>query len=113
MSTVSFVRPTSSAQREILAAIGRVVELCRSAQPDPTIDHEIRQLDALKSAIEDHWPLSPDIKNRIDIGPFAAKNIADWNPALADALMHLDYDLQHAANRSITAWLPRIPPEAR
>jgi hypothetical protein len=89
----------NSAQQEALAAIGRVASMCRSAQPDPTVDHEILQLEALKSAVEDHWPLPPMVKNRIDLGPFAAKNIADWNPDLADALMQLDYALQHDLSR--------------
>jgi hypothetical protein len=95
MTKSSNGRTESSAQECVLAAIGRVAELCREALPDAAVEHEIRELAALKSAVEESWPLPSSVKREIDLGPFAAKNISDWNPALADALMHLDYALQH------------------
>jgi len=82
-------------QETVLTAIRCVSVLCRLAQPDAAVEHEIRELEALMSAVEGRWPLPPSVKQQIDLGPFAAKNIADWDPALADVLMHLDYALQH------------------
>lgn len=79
----------------MLATIDEVIDLCGAAEPDSTIEREIRELQALKSALQELWPLSIEIKKKIDLGPFAAKNIADWNPLLADVLMRLDYSLQH------------------
>jgi hypothetical protein len=95
-------------QQTILTTIRQVAELCRSVKQDPAVEHEIRELEAIGSAVEVDWPLPPGIKRQIDLGPFAAKNIADWNPTLADVLMHLDYTLQHDG-----ALLDQVLPEPR
>jgi len=60
-----------------------------------TMEREISLLEALKPIIDKQWPLPQDLKARIDLGPFAAKNITDSDPLLADILMRLDYSLQH------------------
>jgi hypothetical protein len=82
-------------QRNALSSIELVVALCKSASPDAAVDYEIQELAALHAAVEHEWPLPPALKQKISIGPFAAKNIADWDAELANALMSLDYALQH------------------
>jgi hypothetical protein len=109
MSEMSLVGSEHGTQEEALSAISKVAALCRSAESDPAVEREIRELEAIRSAVEDRWPLLPSVKQRIDLGPFAAKNIADWNPELADSLMLLDYALQHDLVSQERADLEQIP----
>lgn len=81
----------------ILADIEAAIHLCRTALPDAAVEREILELEELHSVVRDHWPLKDEWKNKIDIGAFAAKNIADWNPELADCLMKLDYELRRGS----------------
>jgi hypothetical protein len=85
----------TSEQRKALSSIEQVVALCKSAEPDAAVDYELQELAALHAAVEREWPLPQALKQKISIGPFAAKNIADWDADLANALMSLDYALQH------------------
>jgi hypothetical protein len=78
-----------------LLSITAVIDRCKFSSPDEAVDYELRELEALKSAVEDQWPLDAEVKKQMDIGPFAAKNISDWNAGLAHALMSLDYELRH------------------
>jgi hypothetical protein len=78
----------------ILGDIKAAIELCRAALPDAAVEREIRELEALQSVVRDRWPLDGELKSKIDIGAFAAKNIADWNPELADSLMRLEYKVR-------------------
>jgi len=82
----------------VLAAIQRVIGQCEASQlvrPDPAVAHEITELQSLEREVRREWPLSERVKSAIDLGPFAAKNIEDWDESLATALMSLDYSLQH------------------
>ena len=82
----------------VLAAIQDVLDQCNQAQqerPDPAIAHVIEQLNRIRDAVAQSWPLPAHIKREIDLGPFAARNIEDWNESLAEALEALDYSLQH------------------
>jgi hypothetical protein len=82
-------------QEAALASIEVVMGLCRSAESDPAIDYELQELAAIRAAVQQEWPLPAALKQQISLGPFAAKNIADWDTELANALMSLDYALQH------------------
>jgi hypothetical protein len=94
-STQSLKPALTREQRNALSSIAVVVDLCKSAEPDATVDYELEELAAIRAAVEQEWPLPDALKQKISIGPFAAKNIADWDVELADALMALDYALQH------------------
>jgi hypothetical protein len=80
-------------QAGLLAEVDRVIALCSAQPPDPSIRYELEQLHILRSSLEKVYPV-PQIAEDIVIGAFAAKNIADWNPDLADVLMRLDYRLR-------------------
>lgn len=84
-----------SEQVLMLGVISRTAELCQASEPDAAIDRELRELEALASAVAKNWPLDESVKRQIDLGSFAAKNISDWNPVLSDLLMNLDYSLRH------------------
>jgi hypothetical protein len=81
--------------QDVVAVIDRVASLCRLALPDAAVEYELRELEVLKSALHEHWPLSSLVKECMALGPFAAKNISDWDLELADTLMRLDYSLRH------------------
>jgi len=83
----------SSAGAGLIAEVDRVLALCMSERCEPSVDYEIEQLHLIRSALEKAYPESW-LADNIVIGAFAAKNIADWNPDLADALMDLDYKLR-------------------
>jgi small subunit ribosomal protein S1 len=88
----------SATGSQVAKAVRQAAELCRVTQDgklDEAVEYELRQLNVIEEKVLDHWPLSEDVKRRIDLGPFAAKNIADWNTSLATVLMTLDYVLQH------------------
>ena len=74
--------------------IAHAIEKCEDAMPDPAIEHALHELQALKAAAEQQWPLPTTVIDKLDLGPFAAKNIDDWNPELAKLLMKLDYELR-------------------
>ncbi len=81
-----------------LQAIELVLEQCYASQQeqsDITVGQQIAALQTLTQAIHAQWPLPEEITARINLGPVAARNIADWNPSLADSLMKLDYGLRH------------------
>jgi hypothetical protein len=78
----------------LIAEVDRVLALCMAAPPDASVGYEIEQLYLIRSSLEKTHSESGPVED-IVIGAFAAKNIADWNPALADALMDLDYKLRH------------------
>jgi len=86
------------AAAKISDSIDAAIGLCRDAlgaRPDEAVAYELRQLESLEDAVSRHWPLPQQTKDRMDLGPFAAKNIADWNSSLASVLMKLDYALRH------------------
>ncbi len=85
-------------QADMLCAIQRALDLCNASQnaaSDPVVVAEIEALQMLADAVCRQWPLDEEVKKRINIGPVAARNIADWNPGLANALMTVDYALRH------------------
>ena len=85
-------------QAKVLSAIDRVISWCWDSQlkdPDKAVDEEIKDLQHVRSEVEQRWPLPEPIKAAIKIGPVAAKNIADWNSELANALMILHHVLKH------------------
>jgi hypothetical protein len=84
----------TSTGSELIAEVDRVLALCMAERREPSVDYEMEQLYLIRSALEKAYPES-GLPGNIVIGAFAAKNIADWNPALADALMGLDYRLRH------------------
>jgi small subunit ribosomal protein S1 len=115
-----------AAETSIQNAIQYAVAACRdvlSSGPDETVAYELRQLESLEDAVSRHWPLPQHTKDRMDLGPFAAKNIADWNSSLASVLMKLDYALRHdgeglasvfpepALTPGISEHAPYAPPE--
>jgi hypothetical protein len=87
--------PAAGTREQALASIMDALDACRAWSDDDSVAYELRELDALKAAVEDHWPLRMETKDQMNLGPFAAKNISDWNSGLADLLMHLDFELRH------------------
>ena len=81
-------------QEDVLIAIRHAVELCTVALPDAAVEYALGELQAIEAAVEGHWPLTAGEKDQISLGPFAAKNLADWNPVLSTALMRLAYSLR-------------------
>jgi len=82
----------------ILHAIDVVLHECIKSQltsPDVAVGQEILGLQNARAAVEQEWPLSDAMKAKLNIGPVAAKNIADWNDNLATALMVLHHVLKH------------------
>jgi hypothetical protein len=82
----------------ILQAIDLVLNECIKSQlasPDVVVGQEIVGLQSVRVIVEHQWPLTDAAKARLNIGPVAAKNIADWNDDLATALMVLHHVLQH------------------
>ena len=91
------VRPRDG-QSRMLDVIRRVIKICDDSQqngPDPAIAYEINKLHSLEDAVAKQWPLHVRVKSTIDVGPFAAKNIEDWDPVLAEMLVRLDFSIQH------------------
>jgi hypothetical protein len=86
-------------QAGLLAEVDRVIALCYAEPPDPSVDYELEQLRIVRSSLEKAAPKS-EIADDIVIGAFAAKNIADWNPPLADVLMRLDFRLRQELTQS-------------
>jgi len=94
---VKITRKDTPTHTLALRAIQLVLEQCYASQQeqtDPTVRDEITALEALNKAVVNQWPLPEEITSRINLGPVAARNIADWNPALADSLIKLDYGLR-------------------
>jgi hypothetical protein len=82
----------------ILHAIDTVLNECVASQlksPDVVVGQEILGLQNARMEVEHQWPLSDAMKARLNIGPIAAKNIADWNDNLATSLMVLHHVLKH------------------
>jgi hypothetical protein len=86
-------------QAGLLVELDRVIALCCAEPPDPSISYELDQLRSVRSSLEKAAPGSR-FTDDIVIGAFAVKNIADWNPALADVLMRLDYKLRQELMQS-------------
>ena len=87
----------------LIATLDDVLRECKESEersPDVVVRAEMQALHSLKNAIEDQWPLEQPYSKAFQIGPIAAKNIADWNPALADSLMQLDSTFRHADERA-------------
>ncbi len=85
-------------QPAVLAAIDQVIAWCTASQaqsPDAVVQKEMEALKQIRTIVSQFWPLSDNAKNAIVIGPVAAKNIADWNEPLANALMVLDAVLKN------------------
>jgi hypothetical protein len=77
-------------QEDVLKAIGSVLAKCESNKEiagDSTIVWEIAALKQAQTEVEKAWPIPEAVKSSLMIGPFAAKNIDDWNPELAEMLM--------------------------
>jgi hypothetical protein len=90
------VFPERRSDREsVMETLNLIADRCRSAVPDVAVDYEIQELEAIKRAVERRWPLAPAVKKQMTIGAFAAKNLQDFDPTLADLLMKLDFALQH------------------
>jgi small subunit ribosomal protein S1 len=103
--------PATHAQRAIQEAIA----LCKdvlNAGPDEAVAYELRQLEVLEDAVSHRQPLPQIMKDRMDLGPFAAKNIADWNPTLANALMRLDFSLRHELDAPASSAFASLDDEA-
>ncbi len=82
----------------MIAAIDEALKECKISQSnswDSVVASEIAALTDSRLQVEEKWPLSVELKQAINIGPVGAKNIADWNPRLADRLMAVDYALRH------------------
>ncbi|SEG46492.1 hypothetical protein SAMN05421819_3076 [Bryocella elongata] len=82
----------------VVAAIDRVIAWCIESQartPDAAVEEEIKDLQILRLQVQQEWPLSQGVKETIKIGPFAVKNIADWNTGLSKALTILHHVLKH------------------
>jgi hypothetical protein len=85
-------------RNSILRAIDLVLNECIKSQlafPDVVVGQEIIGLQNVRIIVEQQWPLSEAMKAQFNIGPVAAKNIADWNDSLATALMVLHHVLKH------------------
>ena len=85
-------------QAAALAAIDQVMAWCMASQaqsPDAVVEQEMNALQQIRPIVSHYWPLPDNAKNAIVIGPVAAKNIADWNEPLANALMVLDSVLKN------------------
>jgi hypothetical protein len=92
----------------MLVAIEHVAGLCEQLlkkQDDTTVAYMLQELKLISAAVTQAWPLPPGLKNRINLGPYAAKNIDDWNEPLATALMTL-----HDALQNDGAGLKRLGP---
>jgi hypothetical protein len=84
----------------LLLKLQHAIDLCLLEKPEAVIDAALTQLRTFQSTLQQGQPLA---LNQIFIGAFAAKNLDDWNPALATVLMYLDSHLkQHAATSSPT-----------
>jgi hypothetical protein len=82
----------------ILQAIDLVLNECIKSQltsPDVVVGQEIIGLQNARIIVEQQWPLTDAVKAQLNIGPVAAKNIADWNNNLATALMVLHHVLKY------------------
>lgn len=85
-------------QEKILQAMDRILELARISernQSSSAIVKEIESIHYLRNFVANDWPLPATLKSSIHIGPYAAKNLADWAPKLAHFIMTLDYALKH------------------
>jgi small subunit ribosomal protein S1 len=100
--------PTQSAIQEAIALCTDAL----NAGPDEAVAYELRQLEVLEDAVSHRRPLPQHMKDRMDLGPFAAKNIADWNPALANALMRLDFSLRHELDAPSSSALASLNDES-
>ena len=89
------VQPVGVTKAAVLAAIERVLGLCRSEQNDSAVAYVVAALERVREAVLQEWPLSAEVKGTIYLGAFAAKNLDDWNRALAGPLMTLDYILKN------------------
>jgi len=97
MITASEVKVSRSKKR-VLAAIDEAIAACQKSQlvhSNVVVAEELDALQTIAAAVRLEWPLSSTFKNKINVGPVAAKNIDDWNPSLASILMRLDYALRH------------------
>jgi hypothetical protein len=84
----------------MVTRIDEVLQECEASQStswDSVVAAEIAALAELRLQVGEEWPLPLQLKDAINVGPVAAKNIADWNPELAESLMKLDYALRHGA----------------
>jgi hypothetical protein len=89
---------TDTESAKVISAIDPVIAMCQECQataPDPAVEQELNDLLQLRAEVERQWPLPDSTKAAIKIGPVAAKNIADWNSDLANALMALHHVLKH------------------
>jgi hypothetical protein len=85
-------------QEKMLQAMDRILELARISQLNKSstaIAKEIESIQYLRNYVTTDWPLPGNLKSTIYIGPYAAKNLADWTPKLAHFIMTLDYALKH------------------
>jgi hypothetical protein len=81
-------------QEDVLVAIRRVAELCMASMPDAAVEYALREVRAIELIVEEHWPLTAGEKEQIGLGVFAVRNLDDWNPVLATALMRLTSSLR-------------------
>ena len=83
----------------IILAIDNVIAACQqtleSKGRNDVVAKELDALTILKALTIEHWPLSMDDKSKINIGVVAARNLSDWVPNLAGAIMVLDYAIKH------------------
>ena len=80
-------------QGKVLQAIDAVLELCRQSQAkerDVAVEKEMINIAALRDDVAEKWPLSWRQKRYIYIGPYAARNLYDWNYKLGSLISSLD-----------------------
>lgn len=85
-------------QQRLLEVMDRILELSRASQSKdfaPSVAKEIESIQYLRDRVTEQWPLPKSIISDIYIGPYAARNLADWTPNLAHLIMTLDYVLKH------------------
>jgi hypothetical protein len=86
------------AEENILQAIDVVLGQCAASQmasPDAAVEAIMKGLQKSRTMVQEHWPLPDFVKSQLNIGPVAAKNIADWNDDLATSLMTIHHVLKY------------------
>ncbi len=85
------------AREEVLYLIDKTIAKCSEvleSSSDSVVASKLQQLRILRSAVVQQWPLPVEQKG-FRIGAVAAKNLYDWTPKLANAIMQLDFSLKN------------------
>ena len=95
---------------KVLLAIGAILNLCNASQAesdDVAGAKEIDNIAALREDVIGEWPLSWNQKRYIYIGPYAAKNLYDWNYRLGRLISSLD-DVLHGDGKGVDELLQEL-----